>query len=90
MTVGCYDSLTNICEIVSLKWIETANIQSVLNALTNATSITIYLEKKMTREMNKPDWHREWTHKDEKPKERKVDDWIKPFFENCCRMEKLK
>lgn len=21
---------------------------------------------------------------------RKLDDWIKPFFENCCRMEKLK
>ena len=25
-----------------------------------------------------------------KPKERKLDDWIKPFFDNCCRMEKLK
>lgn len=43
----------------------------------------------MTREMNKPDWHSKWVHK-EIPKERKLDDWIKPFFENCCRMEKLK
>lgn len=24
------------------------------------------------------------------PRERKLDDWIKPFFDNCCRMEKLK
>lgn len=24
-----------------------------------------------------------------KPKERKLDDWIKPFFDNCCRMEKV-
>lgn len=24
------------------------------------------------------------------PKERALDDWIKPFFDNCCRMEKLK
>lgn len=22
-------------------------------------------------------------------KERKLDDWIKPFFDNCCRMEKI-
>lgn len=21
---------------------------------------------------------------------RELDDWIKPFFDNCCRMEKLK
>ena len=25
-----------------------------------------------------------------KPKERVLDDWIKPFFDNCCRMEKIK
>lgn len=24
-----------------------------------------------------------------KPKEHKLDDWIKPFFDNCCRMEKI-
>ena len=24
------------------------------------------------------------------PENRKLDDWIKPFFDNCCRMEKLK
>lgn len=24
-----------------------------------------------------------------KPKQRKLDDWIKPFFDNCCRMEKI-
>ena len=24
-----------------------------------------------------------------KPKERVLDDWIKPFFDNCCRMEKI-
>lgn len=46
---------------------------------------------KMTQEMNKPDWHSKWVHKEEeKPKERVLDDWIKPFFENCCRMEKIK
>lgn len=56
MIVGYYDRQTNICEVVSLKWIEMANTQSVLNALINATSITIYLEKKMTRKMNKPEW----------------------------------
>lgn len=62
----------------------------------------------MTREMNKPDWHRKYYASIHcapladkcyicgndickyRIKERKLDDWIKPFFENCCRMEKLK
>lgn len=35
----------------------------------------------MTREMNKPEWHSKWAHKD-KPKERKLDDWIKPFVDS--------
>lgn len=42
----------------------------------------------MTREMNKPDWHIKWVNKD-KPKQRELDEWIKPFFDNCCRMEKI-
>ena len=51
----------------------------------------------MTREMNKPDWHREWYAQNtvEKlakmmcrcdynsyKKERKLDDWIKPFVDS--------
>ncbi len=58
----------------------------------------------MTREMNKPDWCKSkilcgwWQSSikgicekcpDYKPKERVLDDWIKPFFDNCCRMEKI-
>ena len=53
----------------------------------------------MTREMNKPDWHREWYTQNTVQEiqkmmckcERKpvLDDWIKPFFDNCCRMEKI-
>lgn len=46
----------------------------------------------MTREMNKPDWHNKWVKTEcyygtlyefekEKPKERKLDDWIKPFVD---------
>lgn len=35
----------------------------------------------MTREMNKPDWHNKWVHKD-KEKERKLDDWIKPYIDS--------
>ena len=27
---------------------------------------------------------------DEKPKQRVLDEWIKPFFERCCNMERLK
>ena len=52
----------------------------------------------MTREMNKPEWHNEWALRHEgnkaisdKPSNsRELDDWIKPFFDNCYRMEKLK
>ena len=59
----------------------------------------------MTREMNKPDWcsypymcgNFGYTIYDTckdckhyKPKERTLDDWIKPFFDNSCRMEKIK
>jgi len=25
-----------------------------------------------------------------KPQEPVLDEWIKPFFDNCCRMEKIK
>lgn len=37
----------------------------------------------MTREMNKPDWHNKWTHKEEEteqPKERKLNEDIAEFF----------
>jgi len=45
----------------------------------------------MTRETNKPDWHSKWVKtecyygtlyefKEEKPKERVLDDWIKPYI----------
>ncbi len=46
----------------------------------------------MTREMNKPDWHNKWMHKEEeKPSNsRELDNDWEPFFERCCRMEKLK
>lgn len=55
----------------------------------------------MTREMNKPDWHYRWIYREVRDEdgllwkearrvELKLDDWIKPFFDNCCRMEKLK
>lgn len=53
----------------------------------------------MTREMNKPEWHSKWVYRERVDngsyikeiykQERKLDDWIKPFFENCCRMEKI-
>lgn len=54
----------------------------------------------MTREMNKPEYHVTWYFKMidsvdsinrtfEIPKERTLDDWIKPFFDKCCRMEKV-
>lgn len=47
----------------------------------------------MTREMNKPDWHNEWVCislqngygefiKIEPPKQRKLDDWIKPYIDS--------
>lgn len=55
----------------------------------------------MTREMNKPEYHAIWYFRMldgidninctfEIPKERVLDDWIKPFFDNCCRMERIK
>ena len=52
----------------------------------------------MTREMNKPDWHNKWVKLDKggsilywsPPKQRVLDEWIKPFFERCCKMERLK
>ena len=54
----------------------------------------------MTREMNKPDWHEVWkdAHEfkmdkikiTEYKKTRVLDEWIKPFFERCCNMERLK
>lgn len=50
----------------------------------------------------KPDWHNNWANRPDrwcictcdgcnecKPKERVLDDWIKPFFDNCCKMEKV-
>lgn len=48
----------------------------------------------------KPDWHSKWIYREIRDEngflwkeayrvERKLDDWIKPFFENCCRMEKI-
>ena len=54
----------------------------------------------MTREMNKSEYHATWYFRMidsvdsinctfEIPKERKLDDWIKPYFDNCCRMEKV-
>lgn len=54
----------------------------------------------MTREMNKPEWHNNWANRPDRwcictcdgcneCKPRVLDDWIKPFFENCCRMEKV-
>lgn len=58
----------------------------------------------MTREQVKPDWCKSktlcgWWQTDIidacsfcpdcKPKEQVLDDWIKPFFDNCCRMEKV-
>ena len=45
----------------------------------------------MTREMNKPDWHSKWQevrwdcpplNEEIKPKERKLDDWIKPYIDS--------
>lgn len=48
-------------------------------------------------ELNKPLVHRLENETDEQYRERikpsnsrELDEWIKPFFENCCRMEKLK
>ncbi len=54
----------------------------------------------MTREMNKPDWHSKWLEwqkaidkgytLDATSIPRILDEDWKPFFDNCCRMEKLK
>ena len=57
----------------------------------------------MTREMNKPDWHREWYAQNtvermakmmcrcdyNSYKKRVLNPDIKEFFDNCCRMEKV-
>ena len=34
--------------------------------------------------MNKPDWHEKWIHKEEKPRERKLNEDIAEFFWATC------